>query len=146
MNYAALLAMLAAISFTLPFLVALAEDAGIPRGYSIVTTLAAVVFALGWVLIRYRINRRQRIEARIEKIQERRSASPCNPESYLLHGDHLGDLLLSLGRKEDALKAFESYQQAVSQAGGDTANIRHAVRELERELGYPHQEDAHASL
>jgi threonine/homoserine/homoserine lactone efflux protein len=52
MNYATLLALLAALSFGLPLLVQLGEGAGVSRGSGIALTLAITLFVLIWLLLR----------------------------------------------------------------------------------------------
>jgi Tfp pilus assembly protein PilN len=52
MNYATLLALLAALSFTLPLLVQLGEKAGVSRNSGIAVTLLFVIFLAAWLLLR----------------------------------------------------------------------------------------------
>ncbi len=52
MNYATLLALLAALSFTLPLLVQLGEKAGVSRGSGIAVTLLFVIFLAAWLILR----------------------------------------------------------------------------------------------
>jgi hypothetical protein len=52
MNYATLLALLAALSFGLPLLVQLGEGAGVSRGSGIALTLAITLFTLIWLFLR----------------------------------------------------------------------------------------------
>lgn len=135
MNYAALIALLAALAFTLPFLARLAENAGIPRGFSMMTTLAAGVFALVWVIARGRIQRRLAVEERIVMINRQRAEAPHSPEAFSLHGDQLGDLLLTLGRQREALAAFEAYEAIAKSAGEDVTAVQQVARKLRLELG-----------
>ncbi len=137
MNYAALIALLAALAFALPFLVSLAENAGVPRGFSMMTSFAAAVFALAYIVIRSRVIRRQALEERVAEIQQQRTVNPNDLEAFLLHGDHLGDLLLTLGRQREALDAFEAYRQLAKQLGSEKrlAAIERAIVRLRTELG-----------
>ena len=132
MNYASLIALLAAISFTLPFLVTLAENAGVPRGFSIVLTLAGALFALAWVWVRSRVLRRTALEERVAAIERQRAETP-GPEAFFLHGDHLGDLLLTLGRPSEALAAFEAYKRAAERAGREVGSTERVIMSLRRE-------------
>jgi len=143
MNYAALIALLAALAFSLPFLVKLAESAGVARSTSVIITLTTAVLALAFIVIRGRIRRRQAIEARIEAIGRQRQAAPHDPEAFFLHGDHLGDLLLTLGRLREALAAFTAYRQVAQQAERDVTAVSQAIATLEARL---HEEGGHASL
>lgn len=143
MNYAALIALLAALAFSLPFLVNLAEQAGIARNTGVITTLTAAVLVLAFIVIRGRMQRRQAIEARIEAIGRQRQAAPLDPESFFMHGDHLGDLLLTAGRPREALAAFTAYRQVAQQAGRDVTAVSQAIATLEARL---HEEGGHASL
>jgi hypothetical protein len=52
MNYATLLALLAALSFTLPLLVQLGEKAGVSRNSGIAVTLLFVLFLGAWLFLR----------------------------------------------------------------------------------------------
>lgn len=143
MNYAALIALLAALAFSLPFLVNLAEQAGIARNTGVITTLTAAVLVLAFIVIRGRMQRRQAIEARIEAIGRQRQAAPLDPEAFFMHGDHLGDLLLTVGRPREALAAFTAYRQVAQQAGRDVTAVSQAIATLEARL---HEEGGHASL
>lgn len=134
MNYAALIAILAALAFALPFLVRLAEGAGVPRGFSMMTTLAAAIFALAWVIVRSRVMRRSAVEERVGLIEAQRLASPESPEAFFLHGEHLGDLLLTLGRQREALAAFEAYRRVAHGADARSKRVEGAILELRREL------------
>ena len=145
-NYAALLALLAALAFTAPFLVNLASQLGIPRALGIVTTLVGAVFLLGWLLVRERVERQQRLEARISTLEARRNRAPHDPESYFLEGEHLGDLLAQVGRPREALRVFEAYSRLQGATGKEEerrvtaaiiASLRRelAEREEERDAG-----------
>ncbi len=123
MNYAALLALLAALAFAAPFLVNLASQLGLPRALGIVTTLVGAIFLLGWLLVRERVERQQRLEERIATLKTRRSRAPDDPDSYFLAGEHLGDLLVQVGRPREALRIFEAYDRLL---------VRSPTRERER--------------
>lgn len=128
MNYAALLAILAALAFAAPFLVNLASFLGLPRALGIVTTLVGALFLLGWLLVRGRVERQQRLEERITALQTRRNRAPNDPLSYFLAGEHLGDLLVQVGRPREALRIFEAYNHLL----GSAADREHERRVTER--------------
>jgi hypothetical protein len=134
MNYASLIAVLAALAFTLPFLANLATMFGIARGTSIVTTLAAAIFVTAWIVIRQRAQHHSAIEERIEAISRQRAASPHDPHSFYLYGDHQGDLLLTVGRPADALEAFEAHHRIAHRAGHDTQKLERTIARLRVEL------------
>ncbi|MEZ4607135.1 MAG: hypothetical protein R2865_10165 [Deinococcales bacterium] len=79
MNYAALLALLAALAFTFPFLVRLAEQVNIPRSYSIVVTLAVTLFLALYIFVRDRVIWRQKLEEQIGQGEEARASPPIPP-------------------------------------------------------------------
>ncbi len=144
MNYAALLALLAALAFVAPFLVNLASQLGIPRALGIVTTLVGAVFLLGWLWVRERVERQQRLEARIGTLQARRSRAPHDPESYFLAGEHLGDLLAQVGRPREALRVFEAYNRLLGRAEGKDNEHRvtqAVIASLRRELAEREEEN-----
>lgn len=144
MNYAALLAMLAALAFTAPFLVNLASQLGLPRALGIVTTLVGAVFLLGWLLVRERVERQQRLEARIAALRARRSRTPGDPESYFLAGEHLGDLLVQVGRPREALRVFEAYNRLLERTAGrerEQLATEKVIAQLRQELAERQEEE-----
>lgn len=144
MNYAALLALLAALAFAAPFLVNLAALLGIPRALGIVTTLAGAIFLLGWLLVRERVERQQRLETRISLLQARRSRAPHDPDSYFLAGEHLGDLLIEVGRPREALRVFEAYGRLLATVSGKEEAYRvtgSVIASLRRELAEREEEE-----
>lgn len=148
MNYAALLALLAALAFGLPFLVNLASQLGLARGYGIVSTLAGALFLLGWLVVHERVVRHQHLEARISALQARLSRAPHDPESYFLAGEHLGDLLAQVGRPREALRVFEAYERLLQRAAGKEEESRvtaEVIASLRRELA-ERQEERNAGV
>lgn len=134
MSYAALIAILAALAFTMPFVVELASHLGVPRGLGIISTLSMAVFGLAWLIVGSRVRRRQRIEACIEAIQEQRRDAPGEPQAFFLEGEHLADLLLKLGHYSEALNCFEAYQAVLEQCGGDAARLEPIITKLRRQV------------
>lgn len=143
MNYAALIALLAALAFTFPFLVNLAEELGVPRGFSTITTGAAAVFLVAWGVVRSRVERRQILEERITEIQAKRRTASGDPAAFLSYGEHLGDLLIEVGRPREALRVFESYRRVLERAGQDTQATETVIAALRLELA---EEEQNASL
>lgn len=144
MNYAALLAILAALAFTAPFLVNLASFLGLPRALGIVTTLTGALFLLGWLLVRGRVERQQRLEERIAALQTRRNRAPSDLESYFLAGEHLGDLLVQVGRPREALRVFEAYNRSLAGTTGRENERRvteKVIASLRRELAERQEEE-----
>lgn len=143
MNYAALLALLAALAFFSPFVVNLAAQAGIPRGFGIVTSLAAGVFVVAWAVVRERVERHQRLEARIALLRGRCSRAPHDLQGYFSEGEHLGDLLTEAGRPREALRVFETYArllQAAPERDAERAATEAVIAKLRRELAEREEE------
>ena len=148
MNYAALLALLAALAFTAPFLVNIAALLGLPRSLGMVMTLAGATFLLGWRVVRERVRRREQLEARIGTLKARLNRAPGDPESYFLAGEHLGDLLAQAGRPREALRVFETYDRALRRTGADEAErqaTETVITSLRRELA-EREEENHAGV
>lgn len=117
MNYAALLAVLVVLGLALPALVRFAERAGVPQGRSIGFALAGAAAVLAWHLIRERVHAARGAREKVERIRAQISADPDSPQAYFTNNEHLGDLLLRLGRDDEALAAFDAYL-ALERAGG----------------------------
>ncbi|MEZ4630897.1 MAG: hypothetical protein R2880_09350 [Deinococcales bacterium] len=135
MNYAALLALLAALAFTFPFLVRLAEQVNIPRSYSIVVTLAVTLFLALYIFVRDRVIWRQKLEEQIGFMEKRLEPTP-QYHHYLDERqgefDHLGDLYLALGDKPKALAAFKAYLALDPPAASHHQHITHAQEQIEK--------------
>lgn len=99
---------------------------------------------LGWLLVRERVERQQRLEARISTLRMRRERAPHDPESYFLEGEHLGDLLAQVGRPREALRVFEAYGRLLHTTGKEEERRATAavVASLRRELAEGEKEDA----
>lgn len=121
MNYVALIALLAALAFTLPLLVRLAEAAGLSREVGVVGTLVVAVVVLTWLWLNGRRQRRRRLEERVTAIAHQRREAPENPAAFLENGDHLSQLLLLLGKPEEAREALAAYLEVAARAGQEVA-------------------------
>ncbi len=133
MSYAALLALLLVLSFSIPFLVRLVERLGVPPGLGVVTTFVTVVFILGWIVIRWRVNKRLAVEERIAQVVLRRAEHPDDTDAFYSEGEHVGDLLLSLGRYREALAEFEAHALVAERAGEDCAQLQALAAKIKRD-------------
>ncbi|MDQ3458039.1 MAG: hypothetical protein M3498_01845 [Deinococcota bacterium] len=133
MNYAALLALLVLLSFSLPLLVRLAEAAGVPRGLGVVTTLVIACFFLGWVIIRWRVRKRLAVETRIAQVVKAKAERPDDLSAFYSGGEHVGDLLLALGREREALAEYEAHLLVAKRTQQDGGSIRRTVARLKGE-------------
>jgi glycerol-3-phosphate acyltransferase PlsY len=117
MNYAALLAVLVVLGLAFPVLVRLANANGVPQSVSIVAAVLGAVFVLAWFLIRQRVMRYRQLGERVAAIKARLELLPNDPEVYFDQNEHLGDLLIAINRRREALSVFERYL-ALEKAGG----------------------------
>lgn len=131
-NFASLIALLAALAFSLPFIVRLAEKFGIDRSFGIFVTLATALVALAFVVIRNRLKHKERILARIAQIQTQIEERPDEIESYSYQSDHLADLYLTLGQNKEALDSFEAYLNILNSLK-DSENASNAEQQKEKE-------------
>jgi predicted PurR-regulated permease PerM len=108
-NYAALLVVLVVLTFAFPPLVRLAQSRGVPQSWALVAAVLGAVFVLAWYLVRQRVQRYREATERVATIRGQLEASPDDPEAYFLNGDHLGDLLILMNRRHEALEVLETY-------------------------------------
>lgn len=148
MNYASLIALLAALAFSLPFLVKLAERVGISRGFGMMVTLAAGFFILAWLLLRERIKRQELLQEQIATIKQQINSNPNDPAAYYFSHKHLGDLYILLGNKLAALDAFTAYRKITlaNQVDVDMEKTDLIIEELKQQISNEHKENEHASL
>jgi len=136
-NYAALLALMVALTFSFPFLVRLAEKVNIPRSYSMVATLVITLVVLLYRFIRKRVIWQQYFEEQVSFIESQLAQRPQDYEAFFdvreqsfdSLGSHLADIYLNLGKKEYALKVLKRYMALEKR---DLGYDEHALRLLGR--------------
>ena len=135
LNYAALLALLALVSFSMPFLVSLAENAGVPRSYSIILSLTLALWVGLYLYIRWQ-------QGRLPKAPIRPDSLPDEPyvEVFFRNGVFQGQWLLEQGETEAALAVYRAYQAILLRHGHagtsgetqDTLALRQTIVDLEK--------------
>jgi predicted nuclease with TOPRIM domain len=133
-NYAALLAVLVVLGLAFPVLVRLANANGVPQSVSIVAAGLGAVFVLAWFLIRQRVARYRQIGERVAAIKTRVQASPDDPEAYFDQNEHLGDLLIAINRRREALGVFETYVALERQQGRELPKLEAKIEKLRAHL------------
>ena len=131
MSYAALLALLAALAFTLPFLARLAENIGIPRSYGIIVTLALGIVLATYAWLRWHLRNEDDYESAPAEpgvLPEK----PYVPEFFFHDGVFQGEPLLVRGHRDAALKMYEAYRALLARQGQDTAELDKVIKELGR--------------
>ena len=86
-----------------------AQAQGIPQSWTLVAASLGAIFVLAWYLVRQRVQRYRDASEKVATIRSQLEAKPGEPEAYFLEGDHLGDLLMLMNRRHEALEVFESY-------------------------------------
>lgn len=134
MNYAALLAVLVVLGLAFPVLVRLANANGIPQAISVVAGALGGVLVLAWFLIRERVNRYRQISARVEQVKARVLEQPESSQVYFDQNEHLGDLLVSINRRREALAVFEQYLALEKSAGRELPKLEAKMAKLKAHL------------
>jgi tetratricopeptide (TPR) repeat protein len=108
-NYAALLVVLVVLTFAFPAMVRFTRAQGIQQGWAIAATICGAAFVLAWYFIRERVQRDRLTREKIDSIRAQLDQQPDDPEAFFLNGEHIGDLLVKLKRRDEALEIFERY-------------------------------------
>ncbi|MFN8510307.1 MAG: hypothetical protein U0Z75_07070 [Deinococcaceae bacterium] len=111
MNYAAILAVLMVLSFAFPSLVKLGGNLGFHTSSVFVTGIVLGIFVCAWYAVRRAVVRHRNRMARINNIKARIVETPYDPKMYFDSGEHLGTLLLKVGRRREAKRVFKMYAQ-----------------------------------
>ena len=127
MNYATLIALLSAMSFSLPLLLKLEEYFGIERNDGILISLAIVVFAWVWLYLRWH----SKIEN--ESVQHPiLPHEPYLPEIFYKDGEFQGEIYYRENNFEKALSVYELYKIVLNNQGLDTSELADRIAEIKQ--------------
>lgn len=132
MNYAATLAVLVMLAFTFPISVRLAAQIGVPEALTASVLGALVTFALAAYLVRWQVYRHSARLARLTQAREQVQTDPENPRAYFVDGEHLGALLLRLGRRREAAEVIDRYARLGGARESEIVALREALGAAER--------------
>jgi Na+/melibiose symporter-like transporter len=133
-NYAALLVVLVVLTFAFPPLVRLAQARGVPASWAVVAAILGAVFVLAWYLVRQRVQRYRDASDKVATIRTQLEAKPSEPEAYFFAGDHLGDLLMLMNRRHEALEVFETYLGLETAQGKSLPALEQRISRLKARL------------
>lgn len=132
MNYAATLAVLVMLAFCFPLSVRLAAQLGIPEGLVASILGAVIIFALAAYLVRWQVARHS---ARLQILAQARAqvlADPENPRAYFVREEHLGQILLRLGRRREAAEVVDRYSRLGGARESEIVALREELSSAER--------------
>ena len=145
MSYASLLTLLAGLAFTLPFLVRLAERAGVARSSSIVVTLALIIVLLTYAWLRWYL--RDQESAPVNGLEPGvLPTEPFVPDFFFQDGVFQGERLLAEGHFEAALKMFEAYRSVLARQGRATGEVDEKISTLNAIVDGTTREERRESL
>jgi Na+/melibiose symporter-like transporter len=133
-NYAALLVVLVVLTFAFPPLVRLAQAQGVPQSWALVAGALGAIFVLAWYLVRQRVQRYRDASEKVATIRAQLEAKPGDPEAYFLDLEHLGDLLMLMNRRHEALEVFETYLGLEAARGKNLPALEQRISRLKSRL------------
>lgn len=132
MNYAATLAVMVVLAFTFPLSVRLGAQVGISENVSLSLVGALLSFTLAAYLVRWQVNRYRANLERLEIGRQQVLSDPENPRSYFVDDEHLGALLLRLGRRREASEVIDRYARLGGARESEIVALREALSKAER--------------
>lgn len=119
MNYAAVLAFVMVFAFSFPVLVRIANSVGVARSTILIALVltAFLLFFTQWV--RRRVSLYRKTVDKIEQAKAQTSQSPNSDSAYYVGGEHLGELLLRVGKRREAIAVYERYLELQKTEGKD---------------------------
>ena len=123
-NYATLIALLAAMSFSLPVLLKLERQLGIERNAVVLFSLAVVVFIWVWLYLRWRGETEEVVD------DELLPHEPYLPEIFFKNGVFLGERYKNEGNYQEALNAYELYTIVLERQGRKINDFSKDIKEL----------------
>lgn len=142
MNYAATLAVLVVLAFCFPITVRLGAALGIPEALGASVLGAALVFGVTVYLVRWQVGRHSLQLSRLTEARAQVAADPDNPRAYFVQGEHLGRLLLVLGRRREAAEVIDRYSRLGGARESEIVALREALSQAERRQRRAQREQA----
>lgn len=132
MNYAATLAVLMVLAFTFPLLVRLSTTYGVERSTTITTTFVLTAFWFAVWAIRARVATHRTHLDRLAAARAQIESEPGNPRAFFADGEHIGLMLLRLGRRREASELIDRYALLGGARESEIVALREALARAER--------------
>ncbi|MDO4246571.1 MAG: hypothetical protein Q4C89_11150 [Deinococcus sp.] len=132
MNYAATLAVMMVLAFCFPITVKLGVWLGIPAALGATVLGALLVFGVTAYLVRWQVGRHSQQLARLAQARAQMAADPEDPRAYFVDGEHLGRLLLRLGRRREAAEVIDRYSRLGGARESELMALQEALSQAER--------------
>jgi hypothetical protein len=132
LNYAATLAVLVILAFCFPLTVRLGTQIGVPEAYSAAALGALLTLALATYLVRWQVGRHRVTLERLAAARAQVAADPENPRAYFVGGEHLGIILLGLGRRREASEVIDRYARLGGARESEIVALREALSSAAR--------------
>ena len=142
MNYAATLAVLVVLAFCFPITVRLGVALGIPEALGASVLGAALVFGITAYLVRWQVGRHSLRLSRLTEARAQVAADPDDPRAYFVQGEHLGRMLLALGRRREAAEVIDRYARLGGARESEIVALREALSQAERRQRRAQREQA----
>ena len=131
-NYAASLAVVVVLAFFFPLAVRLGSLYGVPRSLSASTLATLLTFVAATALIRFQVTRHRRSISRLDVARAQIAQQPASPRAYYLDGEHLGSMLLRLGRRREAADVIDRYARLGGASESEIIALQAALTKAER--------------
>ncbi|AFZ67388.1 hypothetical protein [Deinococcus peraridilitoris] len=132
MNYAATLAVLMVLAFVFPLLVRLAADYGVARSTTTTTLFVLAAFGFAVASIRARVTTHRSQLERLATVKKQIEQDPFNPRAFFVEGEHVGAVLLQLGRRREASEMIDRYAQLGGARESEILSLKEALTRTER--------------
>nr|WP_221269862.1 hypothetical protein [Deinococcus budaensis] len=126
------MAVLVILAFTFPLVVRLGTALGVPEAYSAAALGALLTLALATYLVRWQVGRHRVTLDRLAAARAQVTADPENPRAYFVGGEHLGTILLRLGRRREASEVIDRYARLGGARESEIVALREALSNAER--------------
>lgn len=127
MNYGATLAVMVMLAFCFPLAVRVAALLGMSAAVASAVLWTVVVFALATYAVRWQVGRHSAALEQLAQARAQVQASPEDPRSYFVAGEHLATILLRLGRRREASEIIDRYARLGGAREAEIVALREAL-------------------
>lgn len=132
MNYAATLALMVVLAFSFPIVLRLIAQMNLPEVLGTALIGMVAIFTFSARLVRRQVGKHRQLALLLDQAKAQVGADPEDARAYFVGEQHLGALLLQLGRRREAEEVIDRYSRLGGAKESEIVALREALSQASR--------------